>query len=84
MTPQSLWSPYGRHFVGTTRHNALSYSNKTESVGLRKCPYDHGLNNKAYLSAITVTKNYQSFTYKMAAEIDWHRYGTVTSLSPYV
>jgi len=34
------------------------------------------LTNKAYLSAITVTNIFQSFTYKMAAEIDWHRYGT--------
>jgi len=28
------------------------------------------------LSAITVTNIYQSFTYKMAAEISWDRYGT--------
>jgi len=52
------------------------YSNKIESVSLRKCPYDHWLTNKAYLSAITVTNIYQSFTYKMATEIDRHRYGT--------
>ena len=31
---------------------------------------------KAYLSAITATNIYKSFTYKMAAEISWHRYGT--------
>ena len=24
VTPQSLWSRYDRHFVGITRHNALS------------------------------------------------------------
>ena len=30
-------------------------SNKIESVCLRKCPYDHWLTNKAYLSAIAVT-----------------------------
>jgi len=28
---------------------------------------------------------YQSFTHKMAAKINWHRYGTTTTLlSPYV
>ena len=34
---------------------------KIESVGLRKCPCDHWLTNKAYLSAITVTNIAQSF-----------------------
>jgi len=34
------------------------------------------LTNKAYLSAITVTNISESFTYKMAAKINWHRYGT--------
>jgi len=47
-----------------------------ESASLRKCPYDHQLTNKAYLSAITVTSIFQSFTYKMAAKTGWHRYGT--------
>jgi len=28
--------------------------------------------NKAYLSAVTVTNIYESFTYKMAAKINWH------------
>ena len=46
-----------------------------KAVSLRKCPYDHWLTDKAYLSAITVTNIYQSFTYKMAAEINWHNYG---------
>jgi len=32
-----------------------SCSRKIESVTLRKCPHDHWLTNKAYLSAITVT-----------------------------
>jgi len=31
------------------------YSNKTESVSLRKYPYNQWLTNKVYLSAITVT-----------------------------
>jgi len=52
------------------------YSNKIESVGLRKCPYDQWLTNKAYLSTTTVANISQSFTYKMAAKVNWHRYGT--------
>ena len=31
---------------------------------------------KACLSTITVTNIYQSFTYKMAAKINWNRYET--------
>ena len=77
VTSQSLWSRYGRHFVCITRHNALSYiscySNKIESFNLRKCPYDHWLTNKAYLSATTVTNISKSFTYKMATKTSWHR-----------
>ena len=42
----------------------------------QKCLYDHWLSNKACLSAITVTNISQIFTYKMAAKISWHRYGT--------
>jgi len=45
------------------------------TVSLRKCPYDHGFTNTAYLSAITVTNVSQSFTNQMAAKINWHRYG---------
>ena len=78
-------SRYYRHFVGITRHwvcfglngeDLSCYTNKTESVSLRKCPYDHWVNNEAYLSAITVTNISQSFTYRMAAKINWHTYGT--------
>ena len=50
------------------------YSNKTESVSLRKCPHDHWLTNKAYLSVITVTNISKSFTYRMAAKNNWHRH----------
>ena len=32
--------------------------------------------NKPYLSAVSVTNISHSFTYKMAAKINWHRYGT--------
>ena len=79
-----MWSRYDRHFVGITWRNAFGlngeylscYSNKIESVTLRKCPCGHRLTNKLYLSAITVTNISQSFTYKMAAKINWHRYGT--------
>jgi len=56
---------------------------KLKSVSSRKCPYDHRVINKAYSSAITVTNIYQRFTYKMAAKINRHRYGTKLSLSPY-
>jgi len=43
------------------------------------------LTTKCNLSAITVTNISQSFTYKMAAKINWHRYGTIiASLSSYV
>ena len=34
------------------------------------------INNKAYLSDITVTNISESFTHKMAAKTSWHRYGT--------
>ena len=53
-----------------------SCSHKIIPVSLRKCPNDHWLTNKAYLSAITVTIIFRSFTYKMAAKTGWHRYGT--------
>jgi len=53
-------------------------SNKIDSVSLRKCPYDHWLTNKPYLSAITETNIYKIFllSYKMAAIISWRRYRT--------
>ena len=35
--------------------------NKIESISLRKCPYDHHLTNKAYLSTITGTIISKSF-----------------------
>ena len=44
---------------------------------------DLPVTNKAYLSAITVTTISKSFTYKMAAKINWHIFKTIiTSLSP--
>jgi len=48
------------------------YLNNIQSVGLRKCLYDHYLANKAYFSAITVKNIYDSFTHKMAAKASWH------------
>ena len=75
-----FWSRYDRHFVGITGHNALSwvscYSNKIKVFNLRKCPYDHWRISKAYLNDITVTNILKSFTYKMAAKINWHKYAT--------
>ena len=38
-----------------------TYRVKIELLSLRKCPYDHWLTNKAYLSAITVTNISKSF-----------------------
>jgi len=73
VTLQSLWSRYDRHFVLNVE-DLSCYSNKTESVSLRMCPYDHRLTNKAHLSAITVTNVSRSLTDKMAAQINWHRY----------
>jgi len=49
---------------------------KSNQLVYKNCPYDHWLTNKAYLSAITATNISQSFTYKMAAKINWHRYVT--------
>jgi len=37
------------------------YLNKTESVILRKCPYDHWIANNPYLSAVTMTNISKSF-----------------------
>ena len=51
----------------------MCYSNKIESVGFKEMSI---LSNKAYLSTITVTNIYQSFTHKMVAKTNWHRYGT--------
>jgi len=77
VTIQSPFCGYSTTKCVELNGEALScYSNKTESVSLRKCPYDHWLTDKAYLSAITVRNISRSFTYKMAAEINWHRYGT--------
>jgi len=70
MTSQSLWSRYAGYFVGMTRHNASSLMAKIYRVIQIK------LTNEAYLSAITMTNIYKSFTYKMAAKLNWHRYGT--------
>jgi len=70
-------------FVELKGEDSWSCSHKIESVTfLLKRPYDHWLANKAYLSAITVTSTFLSFTYKMAekpAGIDTERnYATVT------
>jgi len=36
------------------------------------------LTNKAYLSGTTVTNISQSFTHKMAAKVNWHRWNEIT------
>ena len=56
----------------------MCYSNKIESLSLRKCQYDqYDLLTKSNLSAITVTIISRSFTYRMATKINWHRYRTI-------
>jgi len=42
----------------------------------KKCPHDHRLTNKTYLSVITLTNISPGFTHKMAVKISWHSYGT--------
>jgi len=71
VTIGSPFCGYSRtYYVKLNGEDLLCYSNKTESVSLRKCPYDHELANKAYLSAITMTNMSRSFTYKMAAKVN--------------
>ena len=76
VTMRSPFWGYNTTKVALNGEDLSCCSNKIESVSLRKCPHDHWLTNKAYLSAITVTNITQSFTYKMAEKIDWHRYET--------
>ena len=53
-----------------------SYSHKIESVNYENVHMITSFTNKAYLSVITVTSIFQSFTYEMAAKTSWHRYRT--------
>jgi len=71
------------HNVELRGADLVCYSNKTESVGLRKCPYDHQLTKKAFLSDITVTDISRSFTDKMGrkpAGIDMERNCVIVTL----
>ena len=63
-------------FVECRGKDLLCYSNKIDSVGLRKWPYDHWLIKKVYLSDIIVTNISPSFTHKMVTKTSCHRYGT--------
>jgi len=84
VTSQNLWSRYDRHVVGISWHDVWSYKAKIcgvihvklEPVSFQKCPHDHLLYNKAYLSGIIVASIFQIFTCKMAAKTSWHKYGT--------
>jgi len=53
-----------------------SYLHKIELVSFWKYPYDYYLTDKVYLSEVTVTNIYESFTHKLAAKTSWHRYVT--------
>jgi len=57
------------------------YSNKIESVGLRKCSYYRYLIEKVTSTDVRTTTISQRLPYKMA-ENSW--YEEITSLSPYV
>ena len=57
------------------------YSNKIESVGLRKCPYHRYVIEKVTSTDVRTTNISQSLPHKMA-ENSW--YEEITPLSPYV
>ena len=89
VTIRSPFCGYSTICVELNGKDLSCYSNKIESVSLRKCPYNQWLSNKAlsdsfwilskaYLSTrpITVTNISKSFTHKMVAIINWYRYGT--------
>ena len=57
------------------------YSNKIESVGLRKCPYYRYIIKKVSSTDVRITNISQSLSHKMAEN---SRYEEITSLSPYV
>jgi len=57
------------------------YSNKIQSVGLRKCPYYRYVIEKVTSTDVRTTNISQSLPHKMA-ENSW--YEEITSLSPYV
>jgi len=63
----------------------MCYSNKTESVSLRKCTHDDLITNKVHLSTVTVTNSSQSFYLqdgnKNKLAQTWNK---ITSLSHYV
>ena len=72
-------------FVELKGKDLSCYSNKIDSVGLRKWPYDHRLTKKMYLSDITVTNISPSFTHKMVAKNQLAQiWNEITSLSPCV
>ena len=61
-----------------------SCSRKFESVSLRKCPYDHWLTNKAYLSAITVPEFFRVLPTRWQRKPAGKLRNEITSLSLYV
>ena len=52
----------------------LRYSNKFESVGLRKCPYYQDLTKKVLL--LSQQKHFAEIAHRSWREKSWHRYGT--------
>ena len=52
------------------------YSNEMESISFRKCPHDHRLTSKAYLSAVAVSDIYRSFYLQDGGKNQLRRCGT--------
>jgi len=79
VTSQSLWSRYDRHFVGTTRYNALSYMAKIYRVMQTKLiqllqENVHMITDFLPRKRISALSQWQTFlrvfTYRMAAKIN--------------
>jgi len=74
--PPPSKNPRSANGVELNGEDLSCYSNKMESVSLRKCLYDQWHTNKAYVSGTQWQTCLRVFMYKMAAKINWHRYGT--------
>jgi len=61
------------HYVKLNGEDLSRYSNKIESVGLRKCPYYHCLTKKVIDNRVT---NIFLRAYPTSCQDNsWHRYG---------
>jgi len=84
LTSQSLWSRYARHFVGITRYNVLHYMAKiyrviqikSNQIALKMFMWLPTYQQSVFKRCHIDKHFYGVFAYKMAAKINWHRYGT--------